>query len=99
MATLKEWMQKNDIAEARISAAGNAINFIAGNKTQVGTLMTREETPALDEVFAFLKARKDYTCTVSGNFITLTEPTPVVNVSSLWDEDEPASKSGRKVKA
>lgn len=99
MATLKEWMQKNNVAEARISAAGNAINFIAENKTQVGTLMTREETPALEDLLDYLKERKDYTCTVSGNFVTLSAPAPAVKVTSLWDEDEAPAKSKRKVKA
>ena len=98
MATLKEWMKGLNVAGAAISQNGNGVNFFSEKNVLLGTWMTREETPSNEDLFAFLKSKSNWGCTQRGNFLTLTEPTEVVNVSSLYEEEE-APKGKIKVKA
>lgn len=97
MANFADFLRTNDVAKARLTASGNGINFVNANGIQVATLILNDETPAEEDILAYLKARKDYTCAVRGNFMTLTKQGGV-SLAGLFEDEVPA-KSRKKVKA
>lgn len=85
-----EFLSENNITGAAISSKNSGINFFAGDN-QVGTVMTRAETPAEEDLLQWCSDRMDHTCTVDRqNFITLQEPRKVTSLESLFAPAAPA---------
>lgn len=91
----QEFLQENNITACALSSQATGINFFAGSN-QVGTVMTRNETPSADDLFSWVESRLNYSCKVDRQgFLTLTEPRKVTSLESLFA----APASAKKVKA
>lgn len=92
--TFSEFLQEKNINACALSSQATGINFFSGSN-QIATVMTRENTPAPEDLFQWVESRLDYSCKADRqNFLTLTEPRKVTNLESLFAA--PASKAKAK---
>ncbi len=94
--TFSEFLQVNGITGCSLTNNKTGINFFAGDQ-RVAAIMTRNETPAEEDLLQWVSDRLDYTCSSDRqNFLTLTEPRKVTSLEGLFNKP---GKSGKKVTA